>query len=263
MAEQQTQGQEAQTPQTPENVAGQGQAQSPEGQQAQETAEEFLARTGFKTLADVEKSQKEAQRKITEQAQKLKQFESALQGTYTQSQQQYTPPATTGQGADFFDDPEGNVMRLAEQIADRKVNGKIQELEAKQTIGRVRSENPARFDALRSIVSQIYVEKPYLNTMGEDGLRQAMEEAGQRRQEYLADLKAEMFPDQTGTNPTDVRQQARNEVLAEQERNRQATIPPGGASRPISDDVKKQISDRVSKGDIDGLLDLKFSKITN
>jgi hypothetical protein len=233
-----TQGQEEQTPQTAENAAGQGQVQSPEGQQ--ESPQEFLERTGFKSLAEAEKSYKEAQKKITEQGQKLSQFESALQGQYTQSQQRTAAPPT-GQGADFFDDPEGHVARLARQIASEEVSGAVQQLEAKQSITRVRSENPARFDALRPLVQQVYVEKPYLNTMGEDGLRQAMEEAATRRQSYLADLKAEMFPDQSGeTNPTDVKQQAKNEVLAEQERARQATIPGTGASRPPLADAREK-----------------------
>jgi len=255
----QTKGQESQVPPTAENAEGQVQGQSPEGQ-TQETPEEFLARTGFKSLSDAEKSYKEAQKKITEQGQKLSQLEKALQGTYAQSTQQpkYTPPQ--GQGADFFDDPEGHIVRLARQIADETVTGKVQELEAKQSITRVRSENPAKFDALRPIVQQIYVEKPYLNSLGEDGLRQAMEEASSRRQQYLADLKAEMFPDQNTGNQQDIKSQARQEILAEQERARGATIPQGGAARPISDDINKKRDELVAKGDVDELLDLKFGR---
>ena len=255
MVENKIEGQESQVPPTSESGEGQVQGQSPEGQT--ETPQEFLARTGFKSLADAEKSFKEAQRKISQQGEQISKLDKALQGTYAQSTQpRYTPPQ--GQGADFFDDPEGHVVRLARQIAAEEVTGKVQELEAKQSITRVRSENPAKFDALRPIVQQIYMEKPYLNTLGEDGLRQAMEEASSRRQQYLSDLKAEMFPDQTNGNQQDIKSQVRNEVLAEQERARGATIPQGGAARPISSDADKKRQELVQSGDVDALLDIKL-----
>jgi hypothetical protein len=257
MVENKTQEQESQVPPTGETPAGQEPAQSSEGQ-TQETAEQFLERTGFKTLADAEKSYKEAQKKITEQGQKLSQFEQALQGQYNTQSQPVAAPPVSGQGADFFDDPEGNVARTARNIARAEVMGAVQELEAKQSIARVRSENPAKFDALKPIMNQIYVEKPFLNNLGEMGLRQAMDEAAERRQVYLQDLKAEMFPDQQATSSTDTKQQAKNEVLAEQERNRQAHNPGGAASRPISDDLEKQRQAKVAEGDIDGLLDIKL-----
>jgi len=257
MVENKIEGQESQVPPTTENEAGQVQGQSPEGQ-TQETPQEFLERTGFKSLSDAEKSFKEAQKKISQQGEQISKLDKALQGSYAQSTStpKYTPPQ--GQGADFFDDPEGHVVRLARQIAAEEVTGKVQELEAKQSITRVRSENPAKFDALRPIVQQVYIEKPYLNTLGEDGLRQAMEEASSRRQQYLSDLKAEMFPDQTNGNQQDIKSQARNEVYAEQERARGATIPQGGAARPISDDTDKKRRELVQKGDVDALLDLKL-----
>ena len=68
-----------------------------------------------------------------------------------------------------------------------------------------------------------------------------------------------MFPDQTnGNNQQDIKSQARNEVLAEQERARGATIPQGGAARPISDDTDRKRRELVNAGDIDALLDLKI-----
>jgi hypothetical protein len=174
------------------------------------------------------------------------------------------PPApSTGQGVDFFDDPEKSVMRIAEQIAERKVSEKVQQLEAKQVIERVRADNPQRFEALRPIAAQIYNEKPYLNNLGEEGLRQAMEEAESRRKAYLADLKAELFADenQGGASQPDLKAQAKAEVLSDIQRAQAATIPQGGTSRAISDDIKLKIKDAVSKGDVDSLLDMKFPSI--
>jgi hypothetical protein len=153
------------------------------------------------------------------------------------------------------------VMRIAEQIAERKVSEKVQQLEAKQIIDRVRSENPQRFEALRPIASQIYIEKPYLNTLGEDGLRQAMEEAESRRRAYLADLKAELFAEDnpSGASQPDLKAQAKAEVLSDMQRAQAATIPQTGASRPISDDIKQKMNEAIKKGDVDSLLDMKFT----
>lgn len=252
-----TQGQEAGAPQ-PEGTGGQEQTQSPQGQQEQqpqETPDAFLARTGFKSLAEAEKSFKEAQAKITKVSQEKAQLEQALQGQATQS---YQPPPIQprgGQGTDFFDDPEGSVMRIASQVASRQVAETVQQLEARQAIERVRAENPTQFDKLKPIMSRIYQEKPFLNNLGEVGLRQAMEEATTIRSQELEELKAELFTD---GNPQDVKAQAKQEVLNEMSRNQQATIPQGGVSRPIQDDARKKRDEFIANKDLDGLLDFKF-----
>ena len=258
-----TQGQEAGAPQ-PEGTGGQEQTQSPQGQQEQqpqETPDAFLARTGFKSLAEAEKSFKEAQAKITKVSQEKAQLEQALQGQVAQSQQQPPPiQPRGGQGTDFFDDPEGSVMRIASQVASRQVAETVQQLEARQAIERVRAENPTQFDKLKPIMSRIYQEKPFLNNLGEVGLRQAMEEATTIRSQELKELKAELFADGE-QNPQDIKSQAKQEVLDEMNRNKQATIPQGGVSRPMTDDVRKKAQQAISEGDIDGLLDLKFSNL--
>lgn len=251
-------GQVPATPQ-PENTGGQGQAATPEAPAEQQ--DEFLSKTGFKSYEDVAKTLKEQHATITKLSQERKQMEQAMRASY-QAQPQTPPASSAGQGVDFFDDPEKSVMRIAEQIADRKVSERVQQLEAKQIIDRVRSDNPQRFEALRPLAAQIYIEKPYLNNLGEEGLRQAMEEAESRRRTYLADLKAELFADenQSGASTTDARAQAKAEVLSEMQRAQAATIPQGGVSRPISGDIKQKMQEAVSKGDVDSLLDMKFSK---
>jgi hypothetical protein len=251
-------GQVQATPQ-PADAGGQVPAATPA---APEAPQDFLEKTGFKSLEDAAKTLKEQHATITRLSQERKQFEQALKASYVAPSQ--TPPApSAGQGADFFDDPERSVMRIAEQIADRKVSEKVQQLEAKQIIERVRADNPQRFEALRPLASQIYIEKPYLNNLGEEGLRQAMEEAESRRRAYLADLKAELFADEntSGASQPDLKAQAKAEVLSDIQRAQAATIPQGGTSRPISDDIKQKMKEAVSKGDVDSLLDMKFSKI--
>ena len=255
-------GQVQATPQ-PEVSGGQVPAATPA---APEAPQDFLEKTGFKSLEDAAKTLKEQHATITRLSQERKQFEQALKASYVAPSQ--TPPApSAGQGVDFFDDPEKSVMRIAEQIADRKVSEKVQQLEAKQIIERVRADNPQRFEALRPLASQIYIEKPYLNNLGEEGLRQAMEEAESRRKAYLADLKAELFADENQSGePTDLKAQAKAEVLSEIQRAQAATIPQGGTSRPISDDIRQKMKEAVSKGDVDSLLDMKFQEnkiITN
>lgn len=249
-------GQVAQTPQ-PETSGGQGSPATPQAPQAADP-NDFLSKTGFKSLDDAAKTLKEQHATITRLSQERKQYEQALQSMYQKPAADPTP--VKGQGADFFDDPEGTVAKIADQIAERKVAEKVQQLEAKQIIDRVKSENPTRFEALRPLAQQIYIERPYLNTLGEEGLRQAMQEAENRRAQYLSDLKAELFPEQAndGGASTDLKAQAKAEVLSEMQRAQAATIPQGGVSRPISDDWKVKMKDAVSKGDVDALLDLKF-----
>lgn len=260
-----TQGQGDAVPQSA-NADGQVQAQPPESQpqqQPQETAEEFLARTGFKSLADAEKSYKEAQAKITKVSQEKAQLEQALQGMSSQSHQPPPQSSRSGQGVDFFDDPETSVMRIAEQVATRRVNETIQQLEARQAIERVRAEDQAKFDRLRPYMQNVYQNKPFLNNLGEAGLRQAMEEAAAIRSSELESLRAELLGDGTSQNNQDIKSQAKQEVLDEMNRNRQATIPQGGVSRPISDDSNKRRQELISSGDLDALLDEKFSAVTN
>lgn len=251
-------GQVQQTPQ-PVNTGGQVPQGTPE---APPVADDFLAKTGFKSYEDAAKTLKEQHATITRLSQEKKQIEQALQATYQPATT--APPVKSGQGADFFDDPEGSVIRLAEQIAERKVSEKVQQLEAKQIIDRVRLENPKRFEELRPIAHQVYMEKPYLNNLGEEGLRQAMEEAESRRKSYLADLKAELFStdDETTSGvPIDLKAQAKAEVLSEMQRAQGAMIPQGGVSRPISDDIKQKMQEATKKGDVDALLDLKLNNI--
>jgi len=249
-------GQVQATPQ-PEVSGGQVPAATPA---APEVASDFLEKTGFKSLEDAAKTLKEQHATITRLSQERKQYEQALKASYVAPST--TPPApSAGQGVDFFDDPEKSVMRIAEQIAEKKVSEKVQQLEAKQIIDRVRSDNPQRFEALRPIAAQIYNEKPYLNNLGEEGLRQAMEEAESRRRAYLADLKAELFAEEneSGASQPDLKAQAKAEVLSDIQRAQAATIPQGGVSRPISDDIKVKMREAAAKGDVDALLDMKFN----
>jgi hypothetical protein len=255
-------GQVTQTPQ-PSTEGGQGAQATPQAPQVADP-NEFLNKTGFKSLDDAAKTLKEQHATITRLSQERKQYEQALQAMYQKpSATQEPTPSKGGQGTDFFDDPEGTVAKIADQIAERRVRETVQQLEAKQIIDRVKGENPARFEALRPIAQQIYVERPYLNTLGEEGLRQAMQEAENRRAQYLADLKAEQFPEQANDSgvSADLKEQAKAEVLSDMQRAQAATIPQGGVSRPISDDIRQKMKEAQSKGDIDALLDMKFSKI--
>ena len=253
-------GQVTQTPQ-PSTEGGQGTQATPQAPQVADP-NDFLSKTGFKSLDDAAKTLKEQHATITRLSQERKQYEQALQSLSQRSVPEPTP-VKAGQGADFFDDPEGTVAKIADQIAERKVTEKVQQLEAKQIIDRVKSENPARFEALRPIAQQIYVERPYLNNLGEEGLRQAMQEAENRRAQYLADLRAELFPEQTDTSgaPTDLKAQVKAEVLSDMQRAQAATIPQGGVSRPISDDIRQKMQEATKKGDVDALLDMKFKNI--
>jgi hypothetical protein len=263
MAEQQ--GQVGAVAPTPETGAGQPQAQTPQGQVQQEplNADAFLQATGFKNLDDAAKTLKEQHAMITKTTQKLSQLEKTLQGSYAQRTQAtpYQAPPPEPKQEDFFDDPQGFVARQARRIVQEEVTAATRQLEAKQIIDRVRSENPQRFEALRPIAQQIFVEKPYLNDLGEAGLREAMEEAEQRRSQYLAELKAELFATDNNGGQSPDKEQVRQELIAEQQRNRAAMIPETGANRPITDDIKKKMDEAKSKGDVDALIDLKFSNI--
>lgn len=47
-------------------------------------------------------------------------------------------------------------------------------------------------------------------------------------------------------------------MLSEMQRAQAATIPQGGVSRPIADDLKQKMREATKAGDVDALLDLKF-----
>lgn len=252
---QETEGQEKQ--QAP---SGDGQAQSevsPSQTQTQETLtpDKFLEMTGFKSYEEAAKSLKEGHSKITKLSQEKSQLEQALQ-----SMSRQPTPQQQGQVGDFFDDPEGNVKAIVKNT----VSDVMRNFQVQQTIERVRSENPEKFEQLRPLTQQVFAEKPHLNALGEAGLRQAMAEAEERRISYIRSLSDEIealrsgATTQTGSQAMPTEQQIRERVLAEISRNQNATVPSSPVGRSLTSDEDKQRNQLVRDGDIDALLDFKF-----
>ena len=234
-----------------------GQAEAtPSQPQPQEAlnGDKLLELTGFKSLDEVAKSLKEGQAKITKLSQEKSQLESAVQAQYNQP-----APQPQGQAGDFFDDPEASTERVAKNIVQREMRN----FQAQQAVARVRGENPEKFEQLRPIMQNIYARKPHLNTLGESGIRQAMEEAEQERISYIRSLSDEIEAIRSGTSnegsqapPTEA--EIRQKVLAEMEKNRNAVIPESGVARAITDDDEKRRNKLVADGKVEELLDFKF-----
>ena len=172
------------------------------------TADKFLETTGFKSYEEAAKSLKEGHTKITKLSQEKSQLEQALQAQAAQP-----APVVQGQAGDFFDDPEGSTARVAKNV----VQSEIRNLQVQQTIERVRGENPEKFEQLRPLMQQVFAEKPYLNNLGESGLRQAMQIAEESRVSYISSLREEIeamksrATTQTGTQATEA--EIREELL--------------------------------------------------
>ena len=126
------------------------------------TPDKFIEKTGFKTLADAEKSIKEGQQKITKQGQEKSDLEAQLQAVYSQRQQpvQQSPPQ--GQG-DFYDNPEQNVARISRNEARSEVQQALQTAQRDRDIAEVRAENPELFDMTKEYTRQKLVAKPWLD----------------------------------------------------------------------------------------------------
>ena len=242
---------EKQTPaegQVADPAPAEGQAAVPTPSQPAVTAEDFLAETKFKDFDAAGKSMKEAQATITRQAQEKKELEVALQGMSNAQSQR--PQVQPGQAPDFFDDPEGNVAR---QVT-AQVNQALRNQKAGIDIEAVRDENPEKFAKLEGFMKQVYQQKPYLETMGKKGLRQAMKEAEANRAEYVKSLKAELMDETTdGGDNLSPEDKMRAEILAEIEQKKGATLPQGGV-RGVSSDRSKKISEAVAAGDVDEVL---------
>lgn len=249
-------GQEQQAQAPVEGQAQEGQSPSQTPSQETLTPDKFLEMTGFKSYDEAAKSLKEGHSKITKLSQEKAQLEQAIRQQYSQP-----APQQQGQAGDFFDDPEGNVKHIVKNT----VNDVMRNFQVQQTIERVRSENPEKFEQLRPLTQQVFAEKPYLNQLGEAGLRQAMEEAEGRRLSYIKSLSDEIEALRSGATQTGNNQateaEIRQRVLAEMNRAQNATVPESNVGRAITDDMEKKRNQLVKDGDLDSLLELKFKNI--
>jgi hypothetical protein len=230
--------------------AVEGQAAVPTPSQPAVTAEDFLADTKFKDFDAAGKSMKEGQATITKLSQEKKELEAALQGMSNVQNQQ--PPVTQGQAPDFFDAPEVNV--------DRRIDAKLASAFRSQKAGtdiEVLRETIPDFAKHEEIMkNDVYVRKPYLNTMGKKGLMLAYEEAKEIRKSQLKELKAEIMGETTdGGDNLSPEEKMRADILAEIEQKQGATLTPGGVRTSGSDDHGKARAEAVKKGDVDGVLD--------
>ena len=243
------------------------QVQAPQEPQAQPqaspeqdlTLEQALKETGgHKSLKELVKSQKEAHAAITRLSQEKKELEAALQGTYNPAPASQEAPQK-GQG-DFFDDPESHTKRIVSQEISRAMT----EFQARNAIETLRGENPELFDQLTPYMQRVYAQKPYLNNLGIKGLRIAQDEAKQMRTQDIQYLKNEILgvsnqnaPD--GTAQTgDLREQIRQEVLAEISRGQGAYIPSAGQRIPDAD-LRNKRDKAMKDGDVDTLIEIALN----
>jgi len=253
-----TEGQPAEAP-----PAGQEQEAipSPEAQETSVNADNFLEKSGFKSYEEVAKSLKEGQQKITQQGQEMSELKQALQTESGQrAQLAQTLQQQVDKGTDFFDNPEMKSRQLArDEMGKMKRDDDIAEL---------RAENPELWDMTAPYTQQVLRQNQYLNTGTKASLKKAfvmgqeqMKEAAKKQYNIMNTLIGDEMPAADGSKPPaqKTEEQIRKELLAEQQKNKDAYIPNTGSAVPMADDKQKKYDKAMADGDIDALLELKLN----
>ena len=215
-----------------------GQGQPPvEGQAADDPVAKVLAETGFKSVEELVKSQKEGHATIT----KLSQERAALQrdmeamaqfpqllAQQIQGQRQAQPAPPQGQPdsltAELFKDMAPFVDQLiaarAQEIASNVVDHKLSMRELGGKVASKRAENPEEFDELRPVMMSILKENPHYEAHP-DGLNVVYDKAKEVRDSRIASLTSKIFGE--GVSVDKIREALR---LVMEGQTGQAQVPP-------------------------------------
>jgi hypothetical protein len=255
-----------------------------------------LAETGFKSIDELVKSQKEGHATIT----KLSQERAALQRDMDamanfpqmlQSQMRKQPPSqpTQPQGqpdsltAELFKDMapfmdqliEQRLMEKAPLIVDQKLS--MRDLGIK--VNAKRSENPEEFDELRPIMQNILRERPQYEAHP-DGLNVVFEMARQVRDSRIANLTSKLLGDDI---PLDKFREAVKLVMSGQQTapvqtpqqappvNPSSYVPPSNANTPpmaqrqtnYDTEIASRMKGKIDSQTVDDVTDLWWQKVTS
>lgn len=275
-----------------------GQSQPPGTEQvAEDPVVKALAETGFKSIEELVKSQKEGHATITKLSQEraalqrdmdaLAQFPQMLQA---QMRTQPTPQPTQPVGqpdsltAELFKDMAPFMDQLIEQravqIASNVVDQKLSMRELGSKVNSKRAENPEEFDELRPIMQNILRERPQYEAHP-DGLNVVYDMAKQVRDNRMANLTSKLLGDdipldkfreavrmvmngQMGNNPVPPQQTT-------QPVNPSTYVPPSNANTPpmnqkhtnYDSEIASRMKGKINSQTVDEVTDLWWQKVTS
>ena len=274
-----------------ENV---GQEQPPEaqaGQVVEDPVAKLLSETGFKSVEELARSQKEGHATITKLSQEraalqrdmeaLANFPQMLAQQAQNRPQVQQPPQGQPDSltVELFKDMAPFVDQLIEQrlmekaplIVDQKLN--MKELGSK--VNAKRAENPEEFDDLRPIMQNILRERPQYEAHP-DGLNVVYEMAKQVRDSRIANITSKIFGEDI---PLDKFREAVKMVMNGQTAqpaqtqppvNPSGYVPPSSANTPpmtqrptnFDSEISSRMKGKLSPQTVDEITDLWWQKVT-
>lgn len=275
---------------------GQMPPQEPPGQAPEDPVMKALAESGFKSIDELVKSQKEGHATITKLSQEraalqrdmdaLAQFPQMLQAQMrTQPQPQPTPPQGQPDSltAELFKDMAPFMDQLIEQrasqIASHVVDQKLSMRELGSKVNAKRSENPEEFDELRPIMQNILRERPQYEAHP-DGLNVVYDMAKQVRDSRMASLTSKLLGDDI---PLDKFREAVKLVMSGQmgstgppQQTMQPVtpssyVPPSNANTPpmnqkqtnYDSEIASRMKGKINSQTVDEVTDLWWQKVTS
>lgn len=276
--------------------AGQQQPPVDQGQASEDPVAKALAESGFKSVEELVKSQKEGHATITRLAQERKRLQEEMEAMaqfpqllqqQMRSQQPVQPTQPQGQPdsltAELFKDMAPFVDQLvaarAQEIASNIVDQKLTMRELGGKVNAKRAENPEEFDDLRPIMLHVLKENPHYEAHP-DGLNMVYERAKQVRDSRIANMASKMF----GTDlPLDKIREAIQTVMAQPPAQAQqpvaqqapvnpsAYVPPTSAGTPpmaqkttnYDSEIASRMKGKLSPQTVDEITDLWWQKTLN
>jgi hypothetical protein len=265
-------------------------------QVAEDPVQKALAESGFKSIEELVKSQKEGHATITKLSQEraalqrdmeaLAQFPQLLAQQVQQRQGQPTQPVQPPQGqpdsltVELFKDMAPFVDQLIEQrasqIASQVVDQKLTMRELGTRVNAKRAENPEEFDDLRPIMVGILKENPHYEAHPQ-GLDIIYDKAKQVRDSRIANITQKIFGADV---PVDKIREAIRQVMNMETTTPAATVtesvnpnvyvPPATATTPplvqkntnYDTEIATRMKGKLSPQTVDEITDLWWTKVT-
>jgi hypothetical protein len=268
-----------------------------QGQAPEDPVAKVLADSGFKSIDELVKSQKEGHATITKLSQEraalqrdmdaLAQFPQMLQAQMRTYQTPTQPAPPQGQPdsltAELFKDMAPFMDQLIEQrasqIASHVVDQKLSMRELGTKVNAKRSENPDEFDELRPIMQNILRERPQYEAHP-DGLNVVYDMAKQVRDSRMANLTSKLLGDDI---PLDKFREAVKLVMSGQMGpsvppqqtmqpvNPSSYVPPSNANTPplaqrqtnYDSEIASRMKGKINSQTVDEVTDLWWQKVTS
>ena len=274
---------------------GQPQPLEPQGQAPEDPVQKALADTGFKSIDELVKSQKEGHATITKLSQERAQWQRDMEALshfpqMLANQVQQQPPAPQvpqGQPDSLTAELFKDMAPFMEELVDKRlmertpqvVNHRLlmDKLEAK--VIAKRKDNPEEFDDLRPIMQNILKERPQYEAHP-DGLNMVYDLAKQVRDNRIANLTQKLLGEDI---PLDKFREAIRLVMGGQQQqapppvqntgqaNPAAYVPPSNANTPpmtqrptnYDSEIASRMKGKINSQTVDEVTDLWWQKVTS